>query len=38
MGYVYMVLPVCFTLMTFRIFQNIYRMLKAPAKKPEAGN
>ena len=38
MGYVYMVLPVCFALMTFRIFQNIYRMLKTPAKKPEAGN
>ena len=32
MGYVYMVLPICFTLMTFRIFQNIWRMLRTPAE------
>lgn len=31
MGYIYLILPVCFSLMTFRIFQNIFRMLRRPA-------
>lgn len=32
MGYIYWILPVCFFLMTFRIFQNIFRMLRKPSE------
>ena len=34
MGYIYLVLPVCFFLMTFRIIQNVYRLIRRPAEIP----
>ena len=34
MGYIYLVLPVCFFLMTFRILQNVYRLIRRPAEIP----
>lgn len=34
MGYIYLVLPVCFFMMTFRIIQNIYRTIRRPAEVP----
>ena len=36
MGYIYLVLPICFFMMTFRIVQNIYRTIRRPAEVPAA--
>ena len=34
MGYIYLVLPVCFFLLTFRIIQTVYRLIRRPAEIP----
>lgn len=34
MGYIYLVLPICFFMMTFRIIQNVYRLIRRPAEVP----